>query len=67
MLQPEHSDIAKKNIDENIRTLMELMKLDYLSIMVMPYQFFEETIKWKISLEEERRKKMEETNKRRKK
>ena len=37
--------------------------MDYTSIMILPYLFFIETIKWQIDLEEERRKKMEENNK----
>jgi hypothetical protein len=65
LLSSSHSDAAKKSLDENVRTLMELMKLDYLSIMFMPYSFFIGTIKWKIDLEDERRKKMEENSKKR--
>jgi len=67
LLSSDHIEHAKKSIDENIRTLMEMMKIDYLSIMFMPYTFFIETIKWKVDLEEERRKKMEESSKKRRK
>ena len=34
---------------------MELMKQPWDSIMFMPYKFFIDTLKWKISLEDEKR------------
>jgi len=46
--------------------MMELMKQDYTDIMIMPYKFFIDTIKWKFDLEEEKRKKMEESTRRKK-
>lgn len=45
---------------------MELMKQEWTTIMLMPYQYFLETLKWKVDLEEEKRKKMEEKTKTRK-
>lgn len=42
---------------------METMNQDFITIMNMPYRFFNETIKWKIDLEEEKRKRMEENHK----
>ena len=38
---------------------MELMKESWASIMAMPYKFFLDTLKWKIDLEEEKRKQIE--------
>ena len=43
--------------------MMEMMKQDYLSILCMPYLFFLDTLKWKIDLEEDKRKKMDEASK----
>ena len=40
--------------------MMELMTQQWDNIMLMPYQFFIDTLKWKIDLEDEKRKKMEE-------
>ena len=42
---------------------MELMHQDWMSIQLMPYSTFLETIKWKIQFEEEKKKKLEERNK----
>jgi len=42
---------------------MELMREPYTSIMLMPYTFFIDTLTWKIDLEDEKRKKMEEKTK----
>lgn len=42
---------------------MELMHQDWISIQMMPYSIFLETIKWKIQFEEEKKKKLEERNK----
>lgn len=42
---------------------MELMHVPWLDIMLMPYLFFIDTIKWKIDLEDEKRKKLEERTK----
>jgi len=39
---------------------MELMKESWSSIMMMPYKFFLDTLKWKIDLEDEKRKRLEE-------
>jgi len=62
----EESERFQKNLEENIRSMMELMKQDYTDIMIMPYKFFIDTIKWKFDLEEEKRKKMEESTRRKK-
>ena len=56
-------DKFKRSFDENVRSMMELMNQQFPSIMEMPYKFFIDTIKWKVDLEEEKRKKMEEQTK----
>jgi len=48
---PNSIDKFKKVIDENVRSLMELMHQEWSSIMFMPYKFFMDTLKWKIDLE----------------
>ena len=47
-------------MDEHIRYLMETMRQQWDSIMVMPYSYFNSTIKWKVDLEEEKAKRYEE-------
>lgn len=42
---------------------MELLKQPWMSIQLMPYKEFLDSIKWKMDLEEEKRKKMDEKNK----
>ncbi|MCK5021107.1 MAG: hypothetical protein KAS32_29120 [Candidatus Peribacteraceae bacterium] len=39
------------------------MNQQWPSIMQMPYKFFVDSIKWKVDLEEEKRKKIEERTK----
>ncbi len=39
---------------------MELMKAQWSEVQNMPYMFFVETLEWKIKLEDEKRKKMDE-------
>jgi len=53
-------DNFKNVLYENVRSLMELMKESWSSIMMMPYKFFLDTLKWKIDLEDEKRKRLEE-------
>ena len=57
---PKSVDKFKESLDENIRSLMELMHQDWGSIMFMPYKFFIDTLRWKIDLEDEKRKQMTE-------
>jgi len=52
---PEAINKFKTVLDENVRSLMELMKQSWDSIMFMPYKFFIDTLKWKIDLEDEKR------------
>jgi len=40
--------------------MMELTGQPWESIMMMPYNFFISSLKWKIKLEDEKRKKLEE-------
>jgi len=49
-----------KNFNENIKGLMELMNVSWLDIQLMPYPFFTELLRWKVDLEDKKRKKMEE-------
>ena len=42
---------------------MELMNQPYLDVVSMPYKFFLDTVKWKMDLEEEKRKRIEEKTK----
>jgi len=51
-----------KNFNENIKGLMELMNVSWLDIQLMPYPFFTELLRWKVDLEDKKRKKMEEQN-----
>lgn len=44
----------KEILYENIRSFMELMHSSWDSIMLMPYKFFIDTLKWKIDLENEK-------------
>jgi len=50
----------RDTLDENVRSFMELMHQSWSSIMFMPYKFFIDTLKWKIDLEDEKRKQMTE-------
>lgn len=42
---------------------MELMRQDWTAIMEMPYDFFVKSLKWKVDLEEEKRRKFDEKTK----
>lgn len=57
-----HNEIDKyrKNLAENIFSLMELMKVPYHDIIFMPVKRFYDLIKWKSDLEDERQKLMKE-------
>jgi len=57
---PNDIERYQKSIDENIRSMMEMMNVAWDTIMYMPYKFFMDTLKWKIDLEEEKKNKMEE-------
>lgn len=46
----------------SVRSLCELMGEPWFSVQLMPYQYFVETIKWKVDLEEQKKKMMDERN-----
>lgn len=60
MQHPNEIESYQKSIDENVRSLMEMMNVSWDNIMFMPYKFFLDTLKWKIDLEEEKKRRMEE-------
>jgi len=47
-------------MDENIFSCMELTKQNYESIMVMPIKRFNDFLKWKLKLEEDKENLMKE-------
>jgi hypothetical protein len=49
----------EKSFHENIRAYMEMRNAQWVDIMMMPYQFFIDDLKWKIDLEDTKRKQME--------
>lgn len=50
-------------MDQNIFTCMDLTGQKYLDIMHMPIKFFLDFIKWKIQIEEEKQKKIDDLTK----
>lgn len=52
----EHIDQYKTNLNDNIFTCMELMKISYHDVVLMPVYKFYELLKWKQRLEEEKTK-----------
>lgn len=63
MLSPE-AEIEKfaKEHGDSVRALTELMGEPWFSIQLMPYDFFSATLKWKMDLEEQKKKAIEERN-----
>jgi len=54
----------KRTLTENIFTCMEMSKQSYVEVMNMPVKRLYDYLEWKVKLEEEKRKMMdEETNK----
>ena len=51
-----------KDHNDSIRALTELMGEFWATIQLMPYKYFLDTIKWKMDLEEKKRKTIEERN-----
>ena len=45
-------------MDANVHNYMELRGSSWAEVMVMPYNFFIEDLKWKSELEEEKRRKI---------
>jgi len=57
-------DRYKKVLNENIFSVMELMKaVTYTSILIMPVFRFESLLKWKADLEEQKERMLDEINK----
>lgn len=52
----------KEILENNIQFLMELTGQEWLSIQLMPFYFFQNFLKWKIGIERDKKKKMEEKN-----
>lgn len=52
----ETIDSYKKNLNDNIFSCMELMKIAYQDVVIMPVYKFYELLKWKQRLEEEKSK-----------
>lgn len=53
----------KSTLEENIKTYIELRRSSWSEVMCMPYDFFISDLKWKIKLEDEKRKRLEEHSK----
>lgn len=69
LCNPKLEDIerSKRNLEENIFTLMELMGVGYNDILIMPYSTLISALKWKVEIENEKKKKIEENNRERSK
>jgi len=57
-----HDEVAKykRELTENIFSCMEMSKQSYVEVVNMPVKKFYDYLSWKIKLEEEKRKIMEE-------
>lgn len=62
MLSTEEAEKFQKEHDNNVRALIELTNENWFSVQFMPYYYFVETIKWKVDLEEQRKKLIDERN-----
>ena len=61
----QHDEIFsfKKELAENIYSCMEMSKQSYIEVMFMPVKRFQDYLKWKTQLEEEKQKRFEEESK----
>lgn len=62
----QHNDIIlyKQNLSDTIYACMEMSKQSYTECMLMPFKRFQDYMDWKVKLEEEKQKKInEEMNK----
>ena len=59
-MDPNAIGIYKKTLDDNIFACIEMTKLSYHSIMMMPVKRFFDHMKWKADLEEARMKLIDE-------
>ena len=57
-----HSEISeyRRTLTENIFSCMEMSKQSYIEVMRMPVKRFYDYLVWKVKLEEEKRKMMDE-------
>jgi hypothetical protein len=58
--QPDEVDRYKSDLAENIFACMELSRQAYPDIMLMPVKRFQDYLKWKSKLEDEKQKRFEE-------
>jgi hypothetical protein len=56
---PDEVERFKKINDDNIKTYIEMRGASYIDVMLMPYPFFVDDLKWKLELEEKKRKEIE--------
>jgi hypothetical protein len=58
----KHSELVeyKDEINESIYACMEMSKQSYIEIGAMPFKRFQDYMKWKSRLEEEKQKRIEE-------
>lgn len=63
-MQSANEEIERftKDHDNSVRALTELMGEGWTSIQLMPYSYFLDTIKWKMDLEDQKKKAIEERN-----
>ena len=61
----QHDEIAefKDNLAENIFSCMEMSGQSYMDATLMPVKRFQDYLKWKSQLEEEKQKRFEEESK----
>lgn len=52
-----------REMEDSYRHFMEMMKEPWISIQSMPFKFFKDTLVWKVELEKERNKRIEEHRK----
>ncbi len=58
--KPSPVDQYKHCLDENIFSCIEMLNVGYKDIMIMPIRRFENLLKWKAKLEEQKMKLIEE-------
>lgn len=57
--QTDNITTYKNNLIQNIFSCIEMLSMDYFSVMNMPIKRFYDLLKWKSDLEEERQKQLE--------
>lgn len=58
--QHEEINSFKETLSENIFSCMEMSKQSYIETIMMPVQRFQDYLKWKTQLEEEKQKRYDE-------